>query len=144
MRLEEIGSDKREEALALVWKVFMQYEAPDYSEEGIATFKAYIADDEKMRSLAIYAAFEDEKIVGVIATRNEGNHVSLLFVDGKMHRRGIGRHLFSMVLRNSTADRITVNSSPYAVAFYHKLGFVDLDSEQIKDGLRYTPMLYTK
>ena len=39
---------------------------------------------------------------------------------------------------------ITVNSSPYAVPVYHKLGFVDTDVEQISDGMRYTPMKYER
>ncbi|ENY8640112.1 TPA: GNAT family N-acetyltransferase [Clostridioides difficile] len=35
---------------------------------------------------------------------------------------------------------ITVNSSPYAVEVYHKLGFKDTAVEQIVDGIRFTPM----
>ncbi len=35
---------------------------------------------------------------------------------------------------------ITVNSSPYAVEVYHKLGFKDTAVEQISDGIRFTPM----
>ena len=34
------------------------------------------------------------------------------------------------------------NSSPYAVPVYHKLGFVDTDTEQLSDGMRYTPMKF--
>jgi len=35
---------------------------------------------------------------------------------------------------------MTVNSSPYAVPIYHKLGFKDTGSEQVVNGLRFTPM----
>ena len=35
---------------------------------------------------------------------------------------------------------MTVNSSPYAVPIYHKLGFYDVDSEQVVKGVRFTPM----
>ena len=35
---------------------------------------------------------------------------------------------------------MTVNSSPYAVPVYHKLGFKDTGSEQMVNGLRFTPM----
>jgi predicted GNAT family N-acyltransferase len=35
---------------------------------------------------------------------------------------------------------VTVNSSPYAVEFYHKMGFVNLSDEIEKDGIRFTPM----
>ena len=35
---------------------------------------------------------------------------------------------------------VTVNSSPYAVDFYHKIGFVDVREEIERDGIRFTPM----
>ena len=36
--------------------------------------------------------------------------------------------------------RLTVNASPYAVEFYHKKGFKDLQGETVADGIRFTPM----
>jgi hypothetical protein len=39
---------------------------------------------------------------------------------------------------------MTVNSSPYAVNIYHSLGFVDTDIEKVTNGMKYTPMVYTK
>ena len=32
------------DALALMWKVFLQFEAPEYSAEGIASFRASLED----------------------------------------------------------------------------------------------------
>ena len=32
----------------------------------------------------------------------------------------------------------------FVFAVYHKLGFVDLDIEQVSDGIRYTPMKYER
>ncbi|MEG0774239.1 GNAT family N-acetyltransferase [Clostridium sp.] len=58
------------------------------------------------------------------------NHIALSFVDGKHHRQGIGKKLFQIVLENSTAKEITVNSTPYAVEVYNRLGFVDIASEE--------------
>lgn len=132
-------------ALDIVWAVFMQHEAPDYSKEGIETFQnSVINNNDYLNSITMYGAYEDSNIVGVIATRNSGNHIALFFVDGKYHRKGIGRKLFEVVLKNSTANEITVNSSPYAVEVYHHLGFIDSDTEQVTDGMRYTPMTYGK
>ena len=31
-----------------------------------------------------------------------------------------------------------------AVGFYHKLGFTDVEKEQLTDGIRYTPMKYIR
>ena len=40
--------------------------------------------------------------------------------------------------------RMTANSSPYAVEIYQKLGFHALSEEQKRDGIRFTPMKYTR
>lgn len=72
----------------------------------------------------------------MIATRNDGNHIALFFVDGAYHKQGIDRKLFETILINSTANELTVNSSPYAKDVYHRLGFIDSDVEQIVTGIR--------
>jgi len=128
----------------LIMTVFLEYEAPDYSQGGIETFAAYVNDENVMKNLDMYGAFFNDEIIGVIAARNEGQHISLFFVDSKHHRKGVGRLLFSEFIKDNPAKVITVNSSPYAVEVYRKLGFVDMDTEQIQDGLRYIPMKYRK
>lgn len=123
----------------------MQFEAPDYSVEGVETFKrTAIYNNDFLDSLNMYGAYESETLLGVIATRNKGNHIALFFVDGKHHRQGIGKKLFKIVLENSTAKEITVNSSPYAVEVYHRLGFVDIALEENTNEIRYIPMAYSK
>ena len=144
MKIKQINLENRQKALGLVLSVFMQYEAPEYSEQGIKTFKDFINSKESIDGLELYGAFKGEEIVGVIATRNDGNHIALFFVDGKYHRQGIGKKLFETVIKESTEEKITVNSSPYAVEIYKKLGFVSDSDEQLTDGLRYTPMTYLK
>jgi GNAT superfamily N-acetyltransferase len=142
MRIEKIDREKRTEALKLVLDVFMQYEAPDYAAEGIDTFVNFLHDESQIDALEMLGAFDGEKIVGVIATRGNGSHISLFFVDGALHRQGIGRQLFAEVLRRSPAQTISVNSSPFAVEAYRRLGFTPTGSEQVRDGIRFTPMLY--
>ncbi|BAK98337.1 putative acetyltransferase [Oscillibacter valericigenes Sjm18-20] len=145
IKIMEIGTDSREEALNLVWKTFRQYEAPDYSAEGVETFyQSAIANEAYLKSIQIYGAYDGDTLLGVIATRNGGNHIALFFVDGAHHRQGIGKALFQTVVENSASDEITVNSSPYAVEVYHRLGFADTAPEQITGGMRYTPMIYRK
>ena len=67
------------DALDLVWKVFLEYEAPDYTEEGIQEFKSCIDDESWIKDRAFYGAFEDDKILGVIATKDI-THIALFFV----------------------------------------------------------------
>ncbi len=144
MIIEKISPNNREKAMALVLSVFMRYEMPDYSEQGIQTFRGFINNKESLDALEVYGAIENNKITGVVATRNNGNHIALFFVDGKYHRQGIGRKLFDTIVSKSTGDKITVNSSPYAVEVYKKLGFISDGAEQIAEGMRFTPMIYIK
>lgn len=144
IKIKKLLNSHRDEALNLTLNVFMEFGASDYNEEGVQTFKDYIDNKELSENLEMHGAYSDNKLVGVVATRNEGNHITLLFVDGKYHRQGIGRKLFEQVIKNSSGANITVNSSPYAIEVYHHLGFIETDFEHIDDGIRYTPMVYIK
>lgn len=138
--IRKIGQEEVENALLLVWQVFQEYEAPDYTKEGVQEFYRSVHDEDYLSSLDWYGAFVEEKLVGVIATRNKGSHIALFFVGGKYHRQGIGKRLFQTVRIQCRSEKMTVNSSPYAVPVYHRLGFRDTDSEQVVNGLRFTPM----
>ena len=140
--IKQIKNDNFEKALSFFWQVFQEYEAPDYTKEGIDEFYRSIHDEKYLSMLSMFGAFINEQLIGVIATRSEGTHIALFFVDGKYHRKGIGRKLFYRILENSSFSKLTVNSSPFAIPFYHKLGFCDTDKEQIVNGLRFTPMVY--
>lgn len=145
MQIKRLALAQRDAALKLVLTTFMQYEAPDYSQKGIAAFRSCVVYNEDFLSrLVLYGAYEKSHLRGVIATRNHGNHIALFFVDGRYHRQGIGKNLFHAVLENASSNEITVNSSPYAVEIYHRLGFAATGAEQETDGLRYTPMKYVK
>lgn len=128
---KEIGG-----ALDLVWNVFLEYEAPDYTQEGIETFYKSIHEENYLSMLSVYGAFIGEELVGVIATRNGRKHIALFFVDGKHHRQGIGKQLFKTVQK----EEMTVNSSLYAVPIYHRFVFKDTGTEQAVNGVRFIPM----
>ena len=127
------------EALALVERVFMAFEAPEYSEVGIKTFLTFIRDANAVSALIFYGAFEEGLVRGVLATRGS-SHIALFLVDAAHQNRGIGRALFSAAWNACRADGMTVNSSPYAVEIYRRLGFEPVSGEQLRDGIRYTPM----
>ena len=127
------------EALALVERVFIAFEAPEYSKEGIETFLSFIRDANAVSALTFYGAFEEGLVRGVLATRGS-SHIALFFVDAAHQNRGIGRALFSAAWHACRADGMTVNSSPYAVKIYRRLGFEPVSGEQVRDGIRYTPM----
>ena len=143
--IRKLSVNEREEALTLVLSVFMQYEAPDYTEQGSQSFMKSLKNKDFTNALEFYGATHNQELIGVIATRNNGNHIALLFVKEEYHKQGIGRKLFQTVLDLSTENKMTVNSSPYAIGFYRKVGFLPDRDEQVIDGIRFTPMtLYKK
>ncbi len=138
VNIRQLNKDEIGNALQLVWNVFLEYEASDYSQDGLDEFYKTINSDNFISKLSIFGAFLKEELIGVIATRNENNakHISLFFVDGKYQRKGVGKQLFQSV----KTEKMTVHSSPYAIVIYQRLGFKPLGAEQIVNGLRFTPM----
>ena len=136
MEIKQLQPFEIDEAVTLIWEVFLQFEAPDYS------FKEFIEDKEILMTLEFFGAYEQDELKGVIATNENRKHICCFFVKAKYHRQGIGRKLWEYVLNHSEKNVFTVNSSPYAVPIYHKLGFVDTNTEQLADGMRYTPMKF--
>ena len=139
--IRRLAPEEIPEALELCWRVFLKFEAPEYSPEGVAAFRASLDDKERTRQLDFYGAFDAEKLVGVLCMRAP-QHIGGFFVDDAYHRRGIGRRLFEAMRQDYETQVFTVNSSPYAVEVYRRLGFVPTDTEQLTDGLRYTPMRF--
>ena len=140
--------DEWDDAMTLAWKTFMKFEADIYTDEGIQNFEDFITDTtlHRMFLMGVYQMFvalDRKQIVGMLTLRNN-SHISLLFVDEKYHRRGIGRalieYLREYLLSEAGISKVTVNAAPYGVAFYHQLGFQDLRPEEERDGIRYTPM----
>ena len=86
MEIRNARDIETKKALDLVWKVFLEFEAYDYVREGIDEFYNFI-NGNYINTLEIYGAYENRKIIGIIATRNEGNHIALFFVDGKYQQR---------------------------------------------------------
>ena len=86
-QIRNIRTEEWEDAMALVWRTFLKYEACDYEEEGVRSFLDFITDErlKKLHMIGEYpvmAAFCGQKMVGVASMRSI-NHISLLFVDSK-------------------------------------------------------------
>lgn len=87
---------------------------------------------------------EGESISGMAFVKGFWNFAAL-FVDPCWHRRGIGRELtaavFEVCRHKSPKGYLRVNSSTYAVDFYRKMGFVQIEEALDRPGgcvpLRY-------
>lgn len=137
-----------ETAMELVWRTFLRFEAPEYSEEGRNAFLEFISGDKLYQMFLIgeypmWVALDGDKIVGVATIRTR-KHISLLFVDEEYHRQGIGTLLVKSMQEyclDGGDVKLTVNASPYGEPFYHSLGFLDTEPRKLTDGIIYTPMI---
>lgn len=136
-RLEHSG---HKIAAALSLEVYIQCGKEDFDEQGLETFKSFVNDKEVVDNLVIYGAFDGVNLVGILATKNEGKHISLFFIRKEYHRKGIGKRLFDALIADNPVPEMTVNSSSYAVPFYRSLGFKETQEAQVTNGLRYVPM----
>ncbi len=147
-RIRRVEAGEVSAAMDLVWRVFSEFEAPEYSAEGIDEFRRFIRTDNivgKMRSggMALWGWYEGNTLAGLIAITVTG-HINLLFVDRAYQRRGIAKALHETAVshfRILGIAAVTVNSSPYAVEIYQKLGFAPVSREQTVNGIRFTPMV---
>lgn len=139
MEIRKIKKEELKDTIDLAWNVFLKFEAPDYSEEGIEEFRSSIYDPEFVSKLEIYGAFEEDKIIGMIATRDM-NHIAMYFVDEKYQGQGIGRKLYDTVCEVNTDNFFTANASPYAKEIYEHMGFECLQGMQQVNGIKFYPM----
>ena len=83
--VRQLTNKKIPSALPLVWKVFDEYEAVNYPTSGTQAFWNAIHDEGFLSQLSAYGAFDGEKLIGILALKNEGSHIALFFVDGAYH-----------------------------------------------------------
>ena len=139
--IRKIFSNEVEEAMELALEVFMQFEAPDYGDAGVETFKRDIVenptfiDNAKNGLCPIYAAFDGDKMVALIGMRSSKTHINLVFTKKEYHRKGIATSIFKYLLNdllngNPSLNELTLNSSPYGLPFYISLGFIPLSEDK--------------
>lgn len=79
--------DEWDDAMALAWRTFMQFEAHDFTPEGVESFQDFVTDTVLYRmfvlgSYQLFGAYDNNKMIGMLSLRGE-THISLLFVDVK-------------------------------------------------------------
>ena len=133
----------------LVSLVFNEFVAPLYAQEGVQEFFKYVDPvllwKRSQENHFVLVATIQDKIAGMIEIRDH-NHISLLFVDRQFQQRGISKELLRRALeiclqQEPKLAEVSVNSSPNAVQVYEKLGFYQKSPEQVKNGIRFVPMV---
>ncbi len=146
LHIELLSGDELYKALSLAKRVFLQYDAPDYSEEGVKGVVCFIEEQAPQQvidgTLEIYGCYLNGELAGMCAIKLP-DHISLLFVDGQYHHRSVATSLINKLVLHAKLHNIselTVHSSPYAIGFYHKMGFCDTDTQTVRDNIIFTPM----
>ncbi|WP_160691762.1 GNAT family N-acetyltransferase [Clostridium sp. C2-6-12] len=146
--IKKVNYEELDKAFSLIWSTFSEFISPNYSKEGVNTFRINFIESKDFKECfkngtqIMYGAYSKEKLVGIISL-SRNNNVSCLFVNKEYHRKGIAsmlfRHIISL-LKERQVEKITLNASPHAVPFYHAMGFKDLNIQQDFNGILYTPM----
>ncbi|MGN1343077.1 MAG: GNAT family N-acetyltransferase [Traorella sp.] len=142
--IKKINQKEIENSLSLIWNVFLEYEGINTTESNQQAFYNAIHSIDYLQSLEAFGAYDNNHFVGIIATRNKGQHLALFFVKKEYQGQGIGRSLWNALLKDNTSNVITLHSSLYALPIYKKLGFIQMGDTQEKDGIQYVPMQYNK
>ena len=62
MDIRKITGSEMTDAVELIWTTFLQFEAPDYCEEGVQSFRNFIENKEIMETLELWGAYENEEL----------------------------------------------------------------------------------
>lgn len=146
MLIREMNFTDIEPVNILIKEVFDKFMSADYTEEGIKNFYEFISPPSLRDRLSsgnrFFIAEKGDIIAGIIEVR-DNSHIALFYVKGTFHGMGIGRCLFEHALKLIPPGTvITVNSSPFAIPVYEKLGFTRHLPARMKDGMAFIPMKY--
>ncbi len=141
-------SGEEVEVSELVRRTFQDSVAEHYSAAGVAEFLRFSTSEALKERLGencqVFLAATDQRTCGMVEVR-DGKHVSMLFVEPRIQRHGIGRKLLHRVIKfcreeNPQLREVTVNASPNSIGAYSNFGFVEVGPEQEEKGLLFTPM----
>ncbi|EGQ9065003.1 GNAT family N-acetyltransferase [Vibrio parahaemolyticus] len=143
---ELVSQEDQQLILALGETVNEEFVIPFLSLDGQEAMRnARKGDIEQATNTEVYTsikAIKNDEIIGYVAWR-QGNYIAQLYVSSKYQKQGVGRGLITEMLKRSGASSIELKASVNAVGFYQRLGFQSVDIEQVKNGIRYVPMLLT-
>ena len=79
MEIRRLYSKELSAGLKLIWETFLEFEAPDYSQEGINSFHDFITNPDCLVSLEFIGAFQEGQLKGVIAAKDDRRHICCFF-----------------------------------------------------------------
>lgn len=132
----------------LIKKVYDEFVAPDYSDQGNNFFYDWIQPEKiaerQLKRRQLWTARIGGQIAGIIEMR-DNTYVSLLFVVKQYQGKGIAKILLNDLIRESlkrdpNKKKILVHASPYSIEIYKRMGFISYEDMKIENGIEYLPM----
>ncbi len=119
---EDIQKEQIIEKLLQIWEDSVKATS-EISQMLIARRREVVRDDYLKKAEHILIAYDNTKWLGFIALVQ--NEITLLFVEPKSFKRGIGKSLIKEAVKRylSGFEIINVNSCEWALEFYYHLGF---------------------
>ncbi len=148
LKLQPLRSGEEGIASDVVMRSYRAATTTDDSPDGVEEFTRYAAAatiSGRMREGSIVVmGFLGTVPVGVVEIRSPG-HIGLLFVSPDHQGSGVGRILCQAAIEAVARmlplpPKVTVKSSPGAVGFYEKLGFLTVGASTDFNGIRFIPM----
>ncbi len=150
MKIRKYKKTDLKEAARLISKTFARFNNTEGTKKGVRDYiERYTPreknlskiKDEFARTPIFYVAVEKNKIIGLV--RGKPNKLGNLFVDGKYHRKNIGRRLvsrFEEEAKKKKSKLIKVSASLYSVPFYQKMGYKKTTGVRCMHGLNMQSM----
>jgi hypothetical protein len=146
IRYRFMRQGEEDNVCSLVEKVFLEFVAPDYDQEGVDEFFKF-ANPAALAGRAgteqvVMVAERGSDFVGIIEIIRS-NHIALFFVSSR--GKGVAGELFNGAIkecrkRQPDLKRVTVNSSLFAEPIYAEMGFKKTGDVQKKNGIIFIPM----
>lgn len=149
MRIRTINPEDVESVSLLIMKTYRDFNYEEGTvEDTIAYLEAYNPKinlsnlrERFKRTPICYVATEMDTVIGIV--RGFPGRLINLFVDGKHHRRGIGRKLlnrFELHCQTEDQETIKANVSIYSIPFYEMNGYKKTTGIRNQKGLKVQPM----
>ena len=117
--------------LTELWEASVRATHHFLREEDIENLMPYVTEG-LVNIRYLYVAFDADAPTAFIGIQDE--KIEMLFVSPQYLRKGIGKQLVNMAVKNHQAIFVDVNEqNPGARAFYEKLGFVEFGRTEIDE-----------
>lgn len=148
IKLRKFQTRDTKDAAFLIFKTFKRFNSAEYFRKSAIDeyLDRYNLEKNPVEKLfkgnsIFYLAVKNDKIVGLI--RGNPDRIANLFVDGKKHKKGIGKKLLFKFEREAVkkgSSEIKTRASLYAIPFYQKMGYKKSTGVRNFKGLKVCPL----